>query len=154
MDNQIFIFTYSFTFVFASEDGITLTSDHFGDSNRFYIYKISENGNKVEFIKEIDNKFKNVDDGIPHGSKKKRQSIISFLGKDINFIVAGIQSPNFDRINNTTPVAPIVCKIKNIDLIINYLKLNFNKLVEIQKSKLSEKSNKIMVIEDEADSSF
>ncbi len=38
------IFTYNFTFVFASEDGTNLKLGHFGDSNRFYVYEINENG--------------------------------------------------------------------------------------------------------------
>ena len=145
MNNSIF--TFNFTFAFASDDGISLTSKHFGDSDKFFIYNISENGRKVEFIKEIANEFKAVDESLSHGAKEKRQSIISFLGKDVNFIVASQQSPNFKKINKNTKVSPIVSKILNIDSLLDYLKNNFSKLVENQKDKLENRDTEVMVVE-------
>jgi len=144
MNNSIF--TFNFTFAFASDDGISLTSKHFGDSDKFFIYNVSENGQKVEFIKEIVNEFKAVDESSSHGAKEKRQSIISFLGKDINFIVASQHSPNFKKINMNTKVSPIVSKIVDIDLLLDYLKNNFSGFVENQKDKLAKKETEVILI--------
>ena len=132
-------------FVFASNDGIKLTSKHFGDAEKYYFYKIFENG-LVEFDCFIDNKFKNTDESTAHGSKQKRQSIISSFSENIDFIVASKMSPNFNKINAKTKVCPIISEIINIDECLNYLKSNIRGVLEIKKMKLENKKIEIMKI--------
>ncbi|MCK5686806.1 hypothetical protein KAJ27_21895 [bacterium] len=136
----------SFKFVFASNDGIELNSLHFGDSKIFYIYEIHADGT-IAFEREFKNEFQDIDEMSSHGSKVKRQSIISLLGKDINFIISNKMSPNFVKINKNTKVCPIVSEIKNIDKIIGYLKSNFQQLEKIMKSKSDNQKTEILKIQ-------
>jgi predicted Fe-Mo cluster-binding NifX family protein len=134
-----------FNIVLASNDGSLLTAKHFGDSEIFCFYKIFEDGT-IDKGKVIENKFIRVDESTAHGSKEKRQSIISYLGGDIDFIVAGRISPNFKKISSKTKVCPIVSKIQNIEELLNYLKTRFNLLVETQKNQQENHKNEILII--------
>ena len=135
-------------FVLASNDGINLTSKHFGDAEKYYLFRIFKDGT-VELDYSIENKFKDVDESTAHGSKEKRQSIISYLGDSLDFIVASQMSPNFRQINAKTKVCPIVSKITNIEEVLVYLKDNYSKLVEIKNAKLENKETEIVNIKKE-----
>ena len=121
-------------FALASSDGIELTSKHFGDSELFVLGEILNNGT-VSITKQIKNEFRNVDETTTHGSTEKRQSIISYLGKDIDFIIAGQMSPNFKKINMKTKVCPIVSEITDIKQLLTYLKNNLDVLQQLKKAK-------------------
>ncbi len=121
--------------VLASSDGIKLTSKHFGDAGKYYFYKILENG-LIELDCFIENKFKNTNERTAHGSKQKRQSIISSFGEKIDFIITNKISPNFNKINTKTKVCPIVSEISNISDCLDYLKSNIGDIFEIKKLKL------------------
>jgi predicted Fe-Mo cluster-binding NifX family protein len=54
--------------VFASNDGIKLSLEHFGDAENYYFYKIFENG-LVEFAYSIENKVKNNNKNTEHNIK-------------------------------------------------------------------------------------
>jgi len=135
-------------FIFASNDGIKLASGHFGDAEKYYFYKIFENG-LIEFDCIIENKFKNTDESTAHGSKQKRQSIVSSLSENIDFIVASKMSPNFNKINANTKICPIVSKMINIDECLDYLKNNIRDLYEIKTIKSENKKVEIINIKKE-----
>lgn len=132
-------------FIFASNDGITLTSGHFGDAENYYAYKILEHG-VIKFDGIIENEFKDTDESTAHGSKQKRQSIISSLSDSIDFIVASHMSPNFNKINANTKICPIVSEITNIDECLAYLKSNSKAIYAIKKSKSENKTVEIIHI--------
>ncbi|MCK5035090.1 MAG: hypothetical protein KAS73_04285 [Candidatus Sabulitectum sp.] len=121
-------------FALASSDGIELTSKHFGDSELFVLGEILDDGT-VNITKQIKNEFRNVDETTAHGSTEKRQSIISYLGKDIDFIIAGQMSPNFKKINMKTKVCPIVSEITDIQQLLTHLKSNLDVLQQLKKEK-------------------
>ena len=134
-----------FRFALASSDGIQLTSKHFGDSELFVLGEICEDGT-INLTKQMKNEFKNVDESTAHGSTEKRQSIISYLGKDIDFIIASQMSPNFKKINTKTCVCPVVSSITDIEELLTYLKNNFGSLAEKQTAKSENRETDILRI--------
>lgn len=137
--------TEKIKFAMASSDGINLTSNHFGDSELFILGEIEENGS-INITKNLKNEFKNLDETTAHGSTDKRQSIISYLGKDIDFIIANQMSPNFKKINMKTRVCPIVSEITDIKQILDYLKDNVDILKKTKEAKALNKETAILKI--------
>lgn len=137
-------------FALASSDGIELTSKHFGDSELFVLGEILNDGT-VNITKQIKNEFRDVDETTAHGSTEKRQSIISYLGKDIDFIIAGQMSPNFKKINMKTKVCPIVSEITDIQQLLTHLKNNFDLLKEKQEAKAENRETDILIIKSAAE---
>jgi len=131
--------------VIASNNGVSLSAQHFGDSDKFYFYKILNN-NTLELEKVVENKFKNVDESTAHGSKAKRQSIVSYLGDDVDFIVSNKMSPNFKKINENTKVCPIISEIEEIEDIQLYLNTIVDRLDEIKSAKSVNKKTPILTI--------
>lgn len=134
-----------YKFALASSDGIELTSRHFGDSELFILGEIGEDAS-ISLTKQIKNKFINADETTAHGSTQKRKSIISYLGSDIDFIIAGRMSPNFTKINTKTRVCPIVSSITDIEQLLTYLKSNFDLLKEKQEAKSANQTTDIIMI--------
>lgn len=137
--------TKKFKFAIASSDGSALTTKHFGDSESFVMGEIAEDGT-INITEHIRNEFKNVDESTAHGSTEKRKSIISYLGKDIDFIIAGQMSPNFKKINMKTRVCPVVSEITDIEKLLTYLKDNFDLLKEKQEAKAEKRETGILKI--------
>lgn len=84
-------------FAFAVDTEGEFISRHFGDADKFSIYELQEN--KISFIGEEINQFKNLDESKEHGSSEKGKAIVQFLqnlkiqilvskqfGKNIQFI--------------------------------------------------------------------
>jgi len=132
-------------FALASSDGIKLTSKHFGDSELFVLGEILNDGT-VNITKQIKNEFKDVDETTAHGSTEKRQSIISYLGKNIDFIIAGQMSPNFKKINMKTKVCPIVSDITDIQQLLTHLKNNLDVLQHLKIEKEENRTPDILRI--------
>ncbi|MCK5785186.1 MAG: hypothetical protein KAH54_01365 [Candidatus Sabulitectum sp.] len=137
--------TKKFKFAIASSDGVSLTTKHFGDSESFVLGEVAEDGTS-SITTHIRNEFKNVDETTAHGSTEKRRSILSYLGEDIDFIIAGQMSPNFKKINTNTMVCPIVSEIIDIELLLTHLKDNFHLLKEKQEAKAEKRETSILKI--------
>ncbi len=135
-----------YKFALASSDGIQLTSKHFGDSEIFVIGEIHEDGT-VRLLEQMKNNFKNIDESTAHGSKEKRNSIISYLGEGIDFIIAGQMSPNFKQINTKTRVCPVVSQIRDIKHVLSFLGSNFHLLKEKYTAKMENRETDILRID-------
>lgn len=98
----------SFICAFGTDDGVHFTNRHFGDSNRFDIYELSDN--EIKFIKQIDN---NSIEETTHADPKKAKSIAKLLEEQRVTVVFSKQfGPNIKRIKNN-----FVCiKVENDDL--------------------------------------
>ena len=108
--------TNQLNFVFASNDGLKLAAGHFGDADKYYFFKIHENGT-VEPNGFIENTFKDIDEQDAHGSTQKRKSIISSIGGEIDFVVAHKMSPNSRKSTKKRRFAPlflILSALKNV----------------------------------------
>ena len=85
-------------FAFAVSTDNQFEKKHFGDADKYIIYKQDDDGIKL-FSEEL-NIFKTLDEEIEHGSKKKGESIIQFLkGKNVNVIVSRQFGKNINRVN-------------------------------------------------------
>lgn len=98
----------SFICAFGTDDGVHFTNRHFGDSNRFDIYELSNN--EFKFIKQVDN---NSIEETTHADPKKAKSIAKLLEEQRVTVVFSKQfGPNIKRIKNN-----FVCiKVENDDL--------------------------------------
>ncbi len=80
---------------FATDDGKTFMSRHFGDAEYYYIYEI-DNEN-TEFIKKISNTTEEEED--VHADPKKAKSIAKLLRQEqVQTLVSKIFGPNIVRI--------------------------------------------------------
>jgi len=98
---------------FATDDGKSFMSRHFGDAEHYYIYEIDNNN--ANFIKKIDNtteKEKN------HADPKKAKGITNLLSEEnVNVVVSKIFGPNINRIKKK--FVCIVVKDEKIEKSIN-----------------------------------
>lgn len=107
---------------FGTDDGEHFTNRHFGDSNKFYIYEISNES--IKFIRQIDN---NSIDEKTHADPKKAGSISKILKSQCVQVVVSKQfGPNIKRIrknfvcikvlgDDITPIRKMV--IDNLDML-------------------------------------
>ena len=100
---------------FASDNGKTYIERHFGDSNYYYIYKISES--ETTFIKKISNTTEEDDEEI-HADPKKAKGVTQMLKEEnIEVVVSKIFGPNIKRIKKK-----FVCILMNDDDISDSIK--------------------------------
>ena len=85
-------------FAFALDENGQFKNSHFGDAIRFGIYHMEDGG--LILKDKISNPLKDADEN-EHGSRKKGNSIISFL-KDlgVNILVSLQFGPNIKMVNN------------------------------------------------------
>lgn len=111
----------------ATDDGINLTKEHFGESKYFLIY---ETNNKMEFVEKRVNK---TPEEITHGSEKKANNI-SMLLSDVDIFVSNVFGPNINRIRQR--FVPVVSKnTTNIKELLPKIENNINKIKESMKSE-------------------
>jgi len=73
----------NFRFAFEVYNDNQFEKKHFGDVDKFLIYK--QENDKVVFLSEETNHFKLMDEEVDHGLKQKGMAIIKFLkGKGAN----------------------------------------------------------------------
>ena len=125
-------------FAFAVNNDGLFQKTHFGDAEKYFIYQLKEN--KISFEQEVSNSFKNVDEKIQHGSKKKGQSIIAMLKeKEGNVLVSPQVGKNIKLIN--AHFIPVIVSEENPDLIIETLANHIKDINE----ELENKSGEYMI---------
>ena len=109
---------------FATDDGKTFMDRHFGDAERYLLYKISPSD--VEFLKEIKNTTEEDDESI-HADPKKAGSISHLLKQEkVQVVVSKIFGPNIVRIKKK-----FVCILLKEYLIENSIEIIKNNLPTI-----------------------
>jgi predicted Fe-Mo cluster-binding NifX family protein len=84
------------TVAFATDDGETFMNRHFGDADRFLLYRISPSN--VEFLKETRNSTEEDDESI-HADLKKAGSISRLLKQEkVQVVVSKVFGPNIKQI--------------------------------------------------------
>ena len=117
-------------FAFAVNHSNILEPKHFGEADKYLIYQYKNE--KLVKEQEIENKYKNLDEEVVHGSKKKGQAIISML-KEQN--VSALVTMQFGKnirmvnkhfipiiINENTPQKVLEILQKHIKWIIDEIK--------------------------------
>ena len=85
-------------FAFAVNKNDQFEKKHFGDADKFLIYK--QEDDKIVFLSEEINRFNLIDEEVEHGSKRKGNAIIEFLkGKEVNVLVSKQFGKNIKLIN-------------------------------------------------------
>ncbi len=86
------------TFALALNEEGVFERRHFGDTDKFAIYKFGDG--ELTFIEEWPNTFKDMDEVQEHGSKKKGNAIISFLKeKGVSVLVSKQFGRNIKMVN-------------------------------------------------------
>ena len=105
---------------FATDDGKTFMSRHFGDAEYYYIYEI--NKENAEFIKKINNTTEEEED--IHADPTKAKSIAKLLKQEeVQILVSKVFGPNIVRIKKK--FVCILIKEKSIENSIDIVKSNY-----------------------------
>ncbi len=106
---------------FATDDGETFVSRHFGDAKFYDIYEIEE-GNSI-FIKRISNSIDEEEE--VHADPKKAKGISGLLLKeDVSIVVSRVFGPNIKRIRKK--FVCIIIRENKIKDVINKIHANIN----------------------------
>jgi predicted Fe-Mo cluster-binding NifX family protein len=112
-----------FKVAFATDNGKTFMSRHFGDADFYDIYEID--GNKANFIKRIDNTVDEEEE--VHADPKKAKGISKLLlNENVNVVVSKIFGPNIKRIKKK--FVCIVVRDEKIDESMEKICNNINKI--------------------------
>lgn len=115
----------SFITAFATDDGNTFTSKHFGDAEKYSICRISEAN--ADLLKDLINSSEEDDEKI-HADPRKAGSIAKLLKQDnVEVVVSKVFGPNIIRIKKK--FVCILSQHANIDDAISSLQ---NHLPEIE----------------------
>ncbi len=129
----------SLTLVIGSDDGKNIFSGHLGDSQRFYIYRMAEDGHR-ELLRVVENSSPQEKE---HGGEGKMKAILSLLG-EIDLMVARKNSPNFRKIAASRPIQPVRVRVQTIEEALELVKKNFSFLAElVRRRKAGERPRQI-----------
>jgi len=104
---------------FAANLSNNFESIHFGDANKYLIYKYTDS--EFIFLKEEINHFKNSDENKTHGSQKKGRVIIEFLkGIGVQVLVSKQFGKNIKMVNRH--FIPVIINTEKPDDVIPMLK--------------------------------
>ena len=121
-------------FAFAVNETNQFEKKHFGDADKYLIYK--QNGDEIKSFSEEINIFKTFDEEVEHGSKKKGDAIIKFLKKrDVNVLVSRQFGRNINRVNNH--FIPVKISVDQPDEVLDVLVKNLHWI----KDELDNKTN-------------
>ena len=110
-------------FAFAVNKANHFEKKHFGDADKYLIYK--QDGDEIKLFSEEINIFKTFDKEVEHGSKKKGDAIIQFLkAKDVNVLVSRQFGKNINRVNNH--FIPVKISVDQPDEILDVLAKNLH----------------------------
>ena len=111
------------TFALALNNDGVFEKRHFGDTDKFAIYRFENH--ELTFIEEALNTFKSMDEVHEHGSKKKGNAIISFLKKKgVSVLVSKQFGRNIKMINKH--FVPVIIAEENPNQAIEVLQKHMN----------------------------
>jgi len=110
-------------FAFAVNEKNQFEKKHFGDADKYLIYK--QDGDEIKLFSEETNIFKTFDEEVEHGSKKKGDAIIQFLkARNVNVLVSRQFGRNINRVNNH--FIPVKISVDQPDEVLNVLVKNLH----------------------------
>ncbi len=120
----------------STEDGVTLTPDHFGEGRYFLIYEFSNGAYRL--VERRENTSPEEED---HGSAEKAKSISAIL-RDIPVLLGYQFGPNIMRIKDH--FLPVVSRERNIERALELLSQHF----EVVESELGQKRGNVVILND------
>ncbi len=116
----------SLTLVIGSNDGKTVFPGHLGDSQRFHIYRLWEDG-RWDLLRTVEN---TSPEEKHHGGEEKMKAILSLLG-EVDLLVSRKNSPNFRKIAASRPIQPVRVRTETVEETLKTLGENFTLLAEM-----------------------
>jgi len=111
------------TFALALNNNGIFEKRHFGDTDKFAIYRFENK--ELKFQEEISNSFKTMDEVQEHGSKKKGNAIISFLKeKGVSVLVSKQFGRNIKMVNQH--FVPVIIAEDKPEQVIDILQKRMN----------------------------
>ncbi|MFO8072458.1 MAG: tRNA (N6-threonylcarbamoyladenosine(37)-N6)-methyltransferase TrmO [Polyangia bacterium] len=109
----------------GSNDGESVVKTHMGETERFFVYDVSRNG-ETEFVEKRNNEA--IDMG--HASGEKMKAVMAILD-DVDVFVAIKNSPNFERIAAKSKHQPVVVNRTNVKGVLELLARSFDEIDEL-----------------------
>ena len=111
------------TFALALNNNGVFEKRHFGDTDKFAIYRFENN--ELLFQEELSNSFKTMDEVQEHGSKKKGNAIISFLkDKGVSVLVSKQFGRNIKMVNQH--FVPVIIAEEKPEQVLGILQKHMN----------------------------
>ncbi len=114
--------------VVGTDDGKHISRGHLGDSKKFLMYSLYEDGH-WEFIKEVENLAQDEEEK-EHGGEGKMKKVLSLLGP-VDVLVSKKSSPNFKRMAATRPLQPVRVVCEKVEEALQILSSRFDQLWEM-----------------------
>lgn len=109
---------------FATDDGVSFNSRHFGDTERFYIYEI--NREEATLIKILENS--SAEEQM-HADPIKAKSVSTILQKEnVSIAVSKVFGPNINRIKKK--FVCLMIQAGNINNAIEKIQLNWDSILD------------------------
>ena len=110
-------------FAFAVSEVNQFEKKHFGDADKYLIYK--QDGDEIKLVSDEINIYKSLDEEVEHGSKKKGEAIIKFLKeKNVNILVSRQFGKSINRVNNH--FIPVKISVDQPDEVLDVLDKNLH----------------------------
>ncbi len=115
-----------------------LTEEHYGESDKFAIYEVREDGS-YRLIEYRDNNAKGIQEEHEkyHGDPRKFKAVIEQLS-DVNVLARFIMGPNLLRIKRQSDKVPFLTRTRDLNLALKRVAENFE---ELWKQVYDKKSN-------------
>lgn len=124
----------------GTDDGKTLSNDHFGSAKFFLIYELDLRNGNVAFVKKIKN---TTPKEKKHGDPRKAKSVGQLL-RDVSVLIGFVMGPNIVRIRKK--FLPVISREKEIKKVLEKLP-QFLDQISKEVSKKPGEDRKIIYIE-------
>jgi len=115
----------NFKLAIALTKDLKLPENHFGESEKFLIYRFSDG--RLRFVKSIPNQHRNDDEG-EHGNPEKGRNIADLLKKeDVNCVVSRFFGKNIRIISEY--FLPVIVPVNDVKKVISLLDIKAEKIV-------------------------
>jgi len=96
-------------FACGTDDGKTLTDEHFGSASFYMIYSMDKDSGKIEFVRRMEN---TSPQERGHGDPEKAR-YISQMFSDVPVLVAFAMGPNITRMRKR--FVPVISRVREIE---------------------------------------
>lgn len=124
----------------CNKNSIEISNTHMGDTECFYIFDLSADGNS-SFIEKRENHA--ID--LTHSTQAKMKEILNIV-RDAQILVALQKSPNFVKIAQKTKYQPVVVKKRFFKEILNEISENREKIIEVLKKREAGQHPEVIIL--------
>ena len=111
-------------FACGTDDGKTLTDEHFGSASFYMIFSMDGDSGKIEFVRRMEN---TSPEERMHGDPQKAKYLSQML-KDIPVLVAFAMGPNITRMRKR--FVPVISRVREIEKALEVLPRYREEIIE------------------------